>query len=331
MYNPNKNGIMQKRLGLNDFKSYIAEGMGLSIADEKWSGAGDLPLFLAKAANYRLCSCNGVDFIVAQVDQDISLPNLKRIISQVSARAALPVAVAAQIDARQRKALVSQGIPFVVPGRQAFLPMLGFAASAGNGPSALTKTLAPGTQAVLVTLIANPALRTSGELMKTTGMPSSSISRALDDLVRRGFVEKSKEGREVVVDRNGDRNDLARNAMGCLRNPVVRTIYVRKNSQANSLPIAAESKLSLRSMLTPPKREQRAVSKKALGCYAFEEIALGELRDEDTCEIQIWSYDPLVAGGDAIDDVSLALSLVEEGDERVIGQLNALFGEELWE
>lgn len=83
-------------------------------------------------------------------------------------------------------------------------------------------------------------------------------------------------------------------------------------------------------MLTTPKTEQRAVSKRALGNYVFDEAQLGELPDEETVQIQVWAYDPRIAGGSAVDDVSLALTLVGEGDERVIGQLNALFGEELW-
>ena len=66
-------------------------------------------------------------FIAAEVEREAPPPELKRIASQVSAQAGMPVAIVAQIDARQHKALVSQGVPFVVPGRQAFLPMLGFA------------------------------------------------------------------------------------------------------------------------------------------------------------------------------------------------------------
>lgn len=46
--------------------------------------------------------------------------------------------------------------------------------------------------------------------------------------------------------------------------------------------------------------------------------------------VQVWAYDPLVAGGNAVDDVSLVLTIAGEGDERVIGQLNALSEEELW-
>ena len=87
-------------MGLKDFKSYLKEGMGLLVTDGKWSGAGDLPLFLAKAVSYRLCSCNGVGFIAAEVEREASLPELKRMASQVSARAGMPVAIVAQIDAR---------------------------------------------------------------------------------------------------------------------------------------------------------------------------------------------------------------------------------------
>ena len=87
-------------MGLKDFKSYLKEEMGLLVTDGKWSGAGDLPLFLAKAVSYRLCSCNGVGFIAAEVEREASLPELKRMASQVSARAGMPVAIVAQIDAR---------------------------------------------------------------------------------------------------------------------------------------------------------------------------------------------------------------------------------------
>lgn len=315
---------------LNTFTSYLKEELGLAVSDRKWPGANDLPLFLAKAASYRLCSCSGVDFIAAEVKKDASLPELKRIASQVSARSGLQVVLVAQIDARQRKALVSRQVPFVVPGTQAFLPMLGFAVRTRRGTAPLAETLAPGTQAALVALMANPAIRTSEDLMETAGMPPSSVSRALEDLARRGLVQKSKEGRRVLIARSGDRNALVKSTIGALRNPVVRTVYARRNAQTDRLPFAGESALSARSMLASPKMEQRAVSRKAFGDCAFDEVEPGELPDEETVEVQVWVYDPLVAGGDAVDDVSLALTLLAEKDERVIGQLNALFGEELW-
>lgn len=316
---------------MNNFITYLKEEMGLPVVDSEWQKASELPLFLSKAATYRLCTCNEVDFIAATVEQKASLPDLKRIASQVSTRANLPVVLVAQIDARQRKALVSQGIPFVVTGRQAFLPILGFIANTKREELPLTKVLAPSTQAVLITLMNNPELQTSEELMNVTGIPSSSVSRALDDLTRRKLISKSKEGRKVIISHDKNKNNLVKSAIGCLSNPVAQVVYAKKDSQTALLPLAGESALTLRSMLAAPQVEQRAVSRKDLKNLSLEEVQLGELPDEKTAQVQVWVYDPLVAGGNAVDDVSLALSLVEDGDERIVGQLNALFKEELWQ
>ena len=304
--------------------------MGLSITVRKWDDVSHLPLYLAKAARYYLCGCSGVDFIAAEIECEPSLPELKRISAQVLNKTNLPVVLVAQIDARQRKALVSQRIPFVVPGRQAFLPMLGFAASTKREQCPLSKALAPGTQAALVALIANPDLQTSEELLEVTGMPSSSVSRALDDLSRRGLINKSKQARRIMIGRNGSRNELVKSAMDSLQNPMARVVYAKRSGKTGLLPYAGESALSERSMLAPPKVECRALSRKTLKTCSFKEIQLGELPDEETIQIQVWTYDPLVAGRGEIDDVSLALTLVNTEDERVVGQLNTLFKEELW-
>ena len=227
-----------------DFVGYLKDEMGLPVSAHEWSEAADLPLYLAKAASYWLCICNRVEFVIAEIRQEASLPDLKRIAFQVSARTCLPVALVAQIDPRQRKALVSQGVPFIVPGKQAYLPMLGFAANNKHDPAPLTKLLAPGAQAVLVTLVANSGLQTSDELIKATSMPPSSISRALDDLARRGLINKSKNGREVVIERCGNRNDIVKKAIEFLRDPVARVVLARRDEHTDLLPMAGESALS---------------------------------------------------------------------------------------
>ena len=183
---------------------------------------------------------------------------------------------------------------------------------------------------MFVTLVANSDLQTPDELIKATSMPPSSISRALDDLARRGLINKSKNGREVVIERIGNRNDIVKKAIEFLRNPVSRAVFARRDEHTDLLPMAGESALSQRSMLAAPRIEQRAISRRAFTNLAFDEVLPGELQDTETVQIQAWLYDPLVAGADSVDDISLALTLISEGDERVIGQLNALFNEELW-
>ena len=72
----------------------------------------------------------GIAFVAAKMENEDGLPDIKRVHNQLGRYTDLPVVIVSEtLDARQRKALVVQGVPFVVPGVQAFLPFLAFAAT----------------------------------------------------------------------------------------------------------------------------------------------------------------------------------------------------------
>lgn len=313
--------------------SYIKDNLGLALTAEKYAEAQSWPVFLARAADYSLCALGDIRCLVARVPGNPSLPELKRISGQSSRRADVPVVlVNERIDARQRKALVQQGIPFIVPDKQAYLPFLGFVASAAAKKRNLGECLSPSSQAALVVLFANGDVRTAVELRETMHATSSSVSRALDELAQRELIAKSKSGREVVISRNDAKNELLKAAMPYLSSPIVRKVFARRNSAIEALPDAGDSALAERSMLNRPAVMQKAIARNMMGELAFDEVLEGELDDADTAEIQVWFYDPLVAGSDGVDNVSLALSLVEEDDDRINGELDSLFDEEgLWQ
>ena len=110
--------------------------------------------------------------------------------------------------------------------------------------------------------------------------------------------------------------------MPYLTTPAVRRIFARKSAVFETLPDAGDSALASRSMLAYPAVAQKAVSKNAVKSLVFDEVLEGELDNAEMIELQIWSYDPLVAGLDVVDNVSL-ISLVEEQDERIFGELNS--------
>ncbi len=116
-----------------------------------------------------------------------------------------------------------------------------------------------------------------------------------------------------------------------LASPVNSILHVEREAALETLPDAGETALAARSMLTAPSIERKAVSRKRLKDLSFAEVLRGEIADDDTIELQVWTYEPLVAGGKDVDDVSLALSLADSGDEQIEKELNDLFdGEDLW-
>ena len=273
----------------------------------------------------------GIAFVAAKMENEDGLPDIKRVHNQLGRYTDLPVVIVSEtLDARQRKALVVQGVPFVVPGVQAFLPFLAFAATSRE-PRRYRRggRLSSRAQAAFVTLVAHPEVESAAELREVAGLTPSDASRALAD--EQGLVVRSKSGRSMLLERERDSGKLLRAAKPLLSSPVSGILHVERNAALNALPDAGETALAVRSMLAVPPIRRKAVSRKRLKDLSFSEVLIGEIDDNDTIELQVWTYEPLVTGGKDIDDVSLALSLADSGDERVEKELNSLFDEEdLW-
>lgn len=318
---------------MDDFIAYLEGALGLRVSSEGWDAASAVPLFLSAAADYDLCRCGGTEFLAAAPKGGQSLPDLKRIPAQMARFTDLPVVlVSGSIDPRQRRALTAQGIAFCVPGRQAYLPFLALAAKSGTERRSYGGRLTPRGQAALVTIIANPGIATAKELRGVSGIGASTASRAIDELAQLGLIERGKDGRNVVFDYDRGKNALLRESMPLLSSPVARTVFARRGPALDALPDAGETALSARSMLAPPPVAQKAASRAQAARLEFDEVLEGELPDGETIELQVWAYDPLVAGLGRVDDISLGASLAGLGDERIGMELDALFGEEgLWQ
>lgn len=326
--------------GFVGLREYLGEALGLEVSLEKWGLPVSVPVFLGGLAEYGYCRATyGSGFVVAAPREPQTLPGLKRIPAQLGKYISLPVVlVDAGLDPRQRRALVAQGIAFVCPGKQAFLPFLAFTVDstkpAETRPAASGR-LSPRAQAVLVAMIANPGLDSMRGLLEVTGLSGSTVSRGVAELAQRGLITRIKKGREVIfhpaTDSTG-RNGLLREALPLLSTPVVSTRFVVRADAIDGLPDGGETALAQRSLLQAPPIVQKVVLKGDYLLMNPRETIPGEYPDGQIVELQLWGYPPLVAGCGRVDDVSLGASLAASGDERIAAQLNELFCEEgLWD
>lgn len=311
---------------------YLRDALGLDTVAERWPNADSLPLYLKSQAEILAVETEGARFLLARPTEEASLPELKRLHAQLPKRAGASVAVSApSANARQRKALVSQGVPFVCAGRQASLPFLGAASTEwgqGKLESKRSKKLSPKAHQAAIWGALRGESYTLSELREATGMSAGQASDATGELADRGLARRTKDGRTVVVAPAGA-DALLEGEMARLSSPVLRTVFAAKCPVAEALPDAGETALAARGALNPPPVRQKAASRDEVKALMPLEVLDGELPDDETVQIQVWKYSPLFAGSSRIDDISLALSLASSDDERIEGEIASLFGKKL--
>lgn len=313
---------------MNEAITYLQEALGLSAKAKTWPESARLPLHL-RSIEVRAVDANGFSFLLASLPTGVGLPEAKRVYSQLTLRSEAPVVISfPDADARQRKALVAQGIPFVCPGRQAFLPFMGAACTERGGTrfhNRATK-MSPNAQAAAIWGAGQESYH-SDDLCRALGISASRASEAITELVDRGLARRERRERRVIVFPVAV-DFLLNEHMAELSSPVSKVIFARKAPQIDRLADAGETALAARSMLAAPGMEQKTVLRSAWRDLRDLEVADGELPDNETAMIQVWRYAPVFADSSRIDDISLALSLAAIDDERIQLELDRMFGKE---
>lgn len=231
---------------------------------------------------------------------------------------------------RQKEYLLRDHIPFIVDGKQIYLPFMAlYLQERGDGEKQKTETMLPSAQLLLLHYIYHGC----GEMLTSDasqqlGFTATSISRASRQLEEMGLIQTEKRGVQKVIHSDKTPEEMFEEARGNLSNPVKRTIYVPKSALNEALPISGYSALSEYSMMNPPMAECYAAGSVA----AWEEVASSKLQStDDQCAVELWRYDPQkLAKGNCVDKLSLVLALSEDRDERIEGAVEELLTS-VWE
>jgi DNA-binding MarR family transcriptional regulator len=248
-----------------------------------------------------------------------------------------PVAFAfARITARTRRRMVSEGLSFVVPGNQVYLPVLGVNLRERYQTRAqTTDRLRPSAQVLFLHALAqrSPSSNTPSGLAGLLGYTAMAMGQALNQLEDAGLVRVHKAGRERLFELAGDSADLWSQAQPLLASPVSRRRYVAGVAAPASVGLACGlSALAGYSVLAEPQLPAVAVgreqAKGLLGVRGAHELPGA---DEADLEIEVWAYKPtLLSDGPTVDRLSLYLSLREDMDERVQSALDQMMRGITW-
>jgi DNA-binding MarR family transcriptional regulator len=326
------------RSELHELERYVHDALGVAVKTKPWSGADQLPHFLKERYRFAQAELLGVHaLLVIDTNPEEQSPATVRKhldILQTKQYADL-IYVRTQVTAYNRKRLIEQKVPFIVPGNQMYLPMLAidlrehFRRLREESP-----TFSPSTQVVVLHALLHDAgqVLIPAEMAPQLGYSAMTMTRAFDELEAASLAEVTIRGRERCLRFNGGRREIWDKAQPFLRSPVSKRLFIRRTESAKGAISAGLTALAHHSMLGAPAYPTYALSRedwKAL--RQRHKIIEIPAQDPDASEIEVWWYPPALFAEDGIvDPLSLYLSLKADHDERTEAALEEMMEKFQW-
>lgn len=239
------------------------------------------------------------------------------------------------VSSYNRKRLIEQQVPFLVPGNQLYLPTLGVD---------LREYFKPGRQeektylsAAAQAIVLREILRhdCSGlpakELAQLLGYSPMTITRAIKELADRQLSGVERVGREKHLHFSSSGRALWEAALPRLQNPVKKRMWViGQDREQWRGQMSGEAALAHYTALADNGVSQWAMSAgdwpvfiERTGVHVLKSSALNEYshfrNDRDVTELELWIYSPDVIALDksCVDPLSLWLSFAKNTDERI--------------
>ncbi len=320
---------------LNDVKAYLHEILGVVGVDDEWvtlwAGASQLPFYLQELYSFSQVELLGNPCLL-MICRDINSESpaiVRKHWGTVSnCYSGDVIYVVGGVSSYNRKRLIEQCVPFLVPGNQMYLPMLGIDLrehfkqrkkqdkqdlSAAAQVLVLRELLGRGTGSL-------PAK----ELACLLGYSAMTLTRAINELVGRGVATAEIVGREKRLKFSSNGHHLWEKSKSYMNTPVKKHVLIAEHDYHHLIDcaeakVAGESALAGYTMMGDPKNLVMAVNasewpgiKKMMGIEERDGL------DFDCIKIELWRYNPaVIADGALVDPLSLWLSLEHANNERI--------------
>lgn len=273
----------------------------------------------------RLTWCENACIVVAPCNPEIRLPSLKKQFKLIQENTELPCALELeQMTSMQRKNLIESRIPFISASNQVYLPFWGSVfMEKYSKQTSIPRVMTATTQLVFLYIFymleKDDVKVTHGDIVRVTGVPKSSCSRAIRELEAYDLIVQRKEGTTKLISLKGG-DDVINRALPYMKSPIGKRIYMRNIPQSVKYKLGGIVALARQSMLAENDDDGSLVFSKSdsIKIDKTNIISEREFKDFGGVAAEVWKYDPAVLSDkNFVDDISLLLCLQDNNDERV--------------
>lgn len=231
-----------------------------------------------------------------------------------------------------KEKLMEEGIPFVIKGKQIYLPFIGYLlANEHNRELAPVYQISFLTQKMLLTAIYESWTEVKAtEAAQRLEISRMSASRCFDEMEYLNIPVLGMKGKSRVITVPKDRKVFWQQTKGALRNPVIRKFVL--NEDATCTKIAGISALCKYSLLSDNEYPTYGLTKKEIAGSGLKAIKQIQLTDDVGCVVLELGYFIDFDGKGSQDPLSVDLSLTaaEKEDERVGISVDEMLEEYVW-
>lgn len=318
---------------------YIRNTLDLDVEPVLWKTTENLPYYLRDS--YRFFESEVLQTAVLLMlddGSDENTPaNIRKHLRVVREKCGNEVIyVCESMTPYNRKRLILQKVPFVVPGNQMYLPIFGIDLREHfKKLHTEISILSPAAQVVVLShILGNKEVTlTPKRLAERFGYSAMTMTRAFNEMEAANIGMVEKKGRQRTLHFAQSGKDLWEKVLPFLRSPVRQREYVMGIDGIEETGIKAGlSALAHYTMLAAPRAPvfalTRAKWKNVNTDYRMQSLPKNE---PGGIEIEVWGYDPsLIAKANLVDPLSLYLSLQDEKDERVEAALDEMMKGIIW-
>lgn len=316
---------------IKETASYFSDMLGESIdlKPARKSLQDTIPIAVSSNFDFYEGRLLGESVLLAYIpDGDsISPVQMKRQAEIVRRQTGLVVIVTTpKIASYNRARLVSQKVDLVVPGKLMFLPSLLIEIKRERtSRTDLKETMPPFAQCLLLYhLQVSPiAEATCHELSNKFAVSYGTVNVAVRWLAAKSLIRLDGTKTKTIQVDCGNR-DLWNRALPMLVSPIEQVYYTDDVLEGQL--ISGTNALSVYTMINEDQNQCWALTKNEIKALPVE-------RDKKfgQNEIQVWRYNPrILSTGEAVDKLSLYLSMKDNKDERIQMELERLIDEMQW-
>jgi hypothetical protein len=320
---------------MNELKKYLKSALGVEVETQPLMAdkLRALPLYITGEYTIQLIKLYRHDFLLVEVKHDFTTDSLKKHLETI--RAAFDtntIAVITQLEAFKRARLIEKKIPFIIPGKQMYLPdLLIDLKEFGNKPKELPVAMRPATQFLLLYhLQVEPleGINLKG-IAEKLGYDAATITRAVYYLYNIGLCTLVGM-KDKSLHFNKSRRELWEEAEPLMKNPVKKTQYYSGWVDDKNIFRSNNNALAHYSDLNDDVIEYYATRPGYTRFIEGANLKKTALLEGNIC-VEEWKYNPyLLTETEFVDPLSLYLCFRNKPDERIEMALEQIIEQFIW-